>query len=303
MTSHLRTYLNLFTLAGLPEDSTGPRDLGDPRALFETLVAAGYEGVQGYEIEIAGVPAADPKLCGELGLGCATAGLVHRPGTIDRDAQRWADSGFEAATIHVGNGLEDDDTAHALLDEVVAASDRHSFPLYIETHRATLTQDTWRTVQLTKAHPEIRFNGDFSHWYTGLEMTYGDFDAKLRFLAPVFERTRFLHGRIGRGRRRPGHAPERRPLRGLLDGRLRGLPGDRRRRRAHRVRPRAAARADQLRPHDQHRGHPIDPEGDVVAETMGEVVRNTTSQLTPADLNALIAYLRTLPPVPNEKKS
>jgi mono/diheme cytochrome c family protein len=46
----------------------------------------------------------------------------------------------------------------------------------------------------------------------------------------------------------------------------------------------------------------IDPEGDVVAETMGEVVRNTTSQLTPADLNALIAYLRTLPPIPDEKK-
>jgi mono/diheme cytochrome c family protein len=46
----------------------------------------------------------------------------------------------------------------------------------------------------------------------------------------------------------------------------------------------------------------IEPEGDIVAETMGEVVRNTTSQLTPADLKALIAYLRTLPPVPNEKK-
>jgi mono/diheme cytochrome c family protein len=46
----------------------------------------------------------------------------------------------------------------------------------------------------------------------------------------------------------------------------------------------------------------IDPEGDVVAEAMGEVVRNTTSQLTPADLDALIAYLRTLPPIPDEKK-
>jgi len=45
----------------------------------------------------------------------------------------------------------------------------------------------------------------------------------------------------------------------------------------------------------------IDPEGDFVAEAMGEVVRNTTSQLTPADLKALIAYLRTLAPVPGEK--
>jgi mono/diheme cytochrome c family protein len=40
------------------------------------------------------------------------------------------------------------------------------------------------------------------------------------------------------------------------------------------------------------------PDGDLVGETMGEVVRNTTSQLTPADLAALIAYLRSLPPLP-----
>jgi len=43
-------------------------------------------------------------------------------------------------------------------------------------------------------------------------------------------------------------------------------------------------------------------EGDVPAETMGEVITNTTSQLTPSDLDALIAYLRTLPPLPSEKK-
>ena len=197
MSERLRTYLNLFTLAALPEHSVGPRELREPRQLFETLARAGYQGVQGYEIEIAGLPAADPALCAQLGLGCATAGVVHRPGTIDADTQRWADRGYEAATLHVGRGNEDDDLAHTLLDEVVAAADRHSFPLYVETHRATLTQDTWRTVQLAEAHPDLRFNGDFSHWYTGLEMTYGDFDERLAFLAPVFERTRFLHGRIG----------------------------------------------------------------------------------------------------------
>src|SRR6266550_659672 len=37
------------------------------------------------------------------------------------------------------------------------------------------------------------------------------------------------------------------------------------------------------------------PDGDVAAEAMAEVVRNTTSQLTPQDLDALIAYLRSLP--------
>jgi mono/diheme cytochrome c family protein len=46
----------------------------------------------------------------------------------------------------------------------------------------------------------------------------------------------------------------------------------------------------------------LTPEGDVAAEAMAEVVRNTTSQLTPQDLAALIAYLRTLPPLPDERK-
>src|SRR5262245_11063964 len=44
-------------------------------------------------------------------------------------------------------------------------------------------------------------------------------------------------------------------------------------------------------------------DGDVLAESMGEVVTNTLSKLTPADLDALIAYLRTIPPLPTEKKS
>lgn len=46
----------------------------------------------------------------------------------------------------------------------------------------------------------------------------------------------------------------------------------------------------------------IDPEGDVAAETMGEVIRNTTGQLTPEDLAALIAYLRSRPPLADEAK-
>ena len=44
------------------------------------------------------------------------------------------------------------------------------------------------------------------------------------------------------------------------------------------------------------------PDGDVPAEAMGEVIRNTTSQLTPEDLAAVIAYLRSLPPLPAEPR-
>jgi hypothetical protein len=37
------------------------------------------------------------------------------------------------------------------------------------------------------------------------------------------------------------------------------------------------------------------PDGDVVGETMGILIRNSTSKLLSLDLGAMIAYLRTLP--------
>ena len=42
------------------------------------------------------------------------------------------------------------------------------------------------------------------------------------------------------------------------------------------------------------------PDGDAASGAMDEVIRNTTSQLAPGDLAALIAYLRSLPPLPEE---
>lgn len=44
----------------------------------------------------------------------------------------------------------------------------------------------------------------------------------------------------------------------------------------------------------------LKPDGDVPAETMGEVIRNTTAELTPGDLAAMIAYLRSLPAMADE---
>ena len=44
----------------------------------------------------------------------------------------------------------------------------------------------------------------------------------------------------------------------------------------------------------------LTPDGDVVGETMGEVIRNTTAELTPPDLASTIAYLRSLPAIADE---
>ena len=142
-------------------------------------------------------PGGEPESVPGTGLIPITFGIHETPGGLLEQARRWADNGFACCTLMLGTGLEDDDGAARLVDEVLHASVTADIPLYVETHRATLSQDAWRTVRLVDRYPELRFNGDFSHWYTGLDLSFGDFETKLDLLEPVFDRVRYLHRRIG----------------------------------------------------------------------------------------------------------
>ena len=185
----LRCYLNLLALRGMPEF---PPEKG-ARERFETIAQAGYAGVQFIEP----MEPADRAICEELGLGRASGGRVNLPEEVAPLASRLAAEGQECGTLHVGWGIENDDEVFRLIEAILNASVRHKIPLYVETHRATVFQDMWRTVKFVEAFPDLRFNGDFSHWYTGQEMVYGGFDKKMAFIQPVLERVRFIHGRIG----------------------------------------------------------------------------------------------------------
>ena len=181
----LRLYMNMGTLAQLPDWSKAPR--GTEKEVCQALREAGFEGLQG----------GNPALCKELGMGYAGGGRVDKAGDAARLVEEGIKAGAVCTTLHVGNGFEDDAQAGSLIEDILRESERSRHPLYIETHRATITQDIWRTLQFVKRYPEVRFNGDFSHWYTGLEMVYGDLPKKLELMEPIFERTRFIHGRIG----------------------------------------------------------------------------------------------------------
>lgn len=180
----LRCYYNWFSKEGLPIPESGW-----PAAIRE----AGYDGVQFVEpLDLDAL-----AQCRECGLGVCGSGRVNRPEDAFRLAEAARHHNLEALTLHVGWGLEGDHEAATLIEAVLAASAEHKMPLYVETHRATIFQDIWRTVQFIHRFPELKFNGDFSHWYTGLEMVYGDFEKKLEFIRPVLDRVCFIHGRIG----------------------------------------------------------------------------------------------------------
>lgn len=181
-------FLNLDNLVDLRADSIWPALEGLAR--FERLAVDGFEGAQFTTDEAVPRGIALPY-CGQ--------DRINTQMEADAIVKKHATRGDLCVTLHVGWGIEDDDEVFHLVEEILEASERHRLPLFIETHRATITQDIWRTVQITKRFPEVRFNGDFSHYYCGQELVYsegGDWTKKLRFMEPIFARVGFMHGRI-----------------------------------------------------------------------------------------------------------
>lgn len=181
----LKVFLNLANLEDLRADTAWKGGHGAARDV--QLARDGFEGVQliDNQLHVKGSPL---PFCG--------LDRINFPAEANAVAAHHAERGDLCLTVHVGWGTEDDAEVDGLVDAVLTASEKHQLPIFIETHRATITQDMWRTVRITKKFPQVRFNCDFSHYYCGQEMVYGEWDDKLRFLAPIFERTGFIHGRI-----------------------------------------------------------------------------------------------------------
>jgi hypothetical protein len=182
--SRLRCYMDWLALDGMGPFADGP---------IAAIKSAGYDGIQFIDpLDLTAL--AEARACN---LGICGSGRVNVPTDADAIAKGASDAGLECMTLHVGWGLEDDDEGARLIEAVLEASIIHNIPLYVETHRATLFQDMQRTIKFIERFPELEFNGDFSHWYTGSEMVYGGFERKLGFIQPALDRVRFLHGRIG----------------------------------------------------------------------------------------------------------
>jgi hypothetical protein len=181
--------LNTWTICNLPAFSVFPKVM-DATDTVAFIRAAGYEGLQ--------MEADDPLVEAGLaaGMHMSATGRVITADDAAALCRAHQDAGFALTTLHVGTGFETQADGMRLMEAVLDASDRHDYPLYVETHRATLTQDPRRTLDLIEAFPELLINADFSHWYAGCEMPYGDFDAKLNALQPVFDATRYMHGRM-----------------------------------------------------------------------------------------------------------
>lgn len=187
MTVRLSRQLSAVTAWALPEWSAGPTGSDD---VFEAAAAAGYEGIQVFFPQQA-AEATAAGLADVSGISPARSAAE-----VDAVLGMWAGGEGRSVTLHLGTGFESPAQASSLVEATLKASVERDVPVLIETHRATLFQDPARTLSLIEEFPELRFTVDLSHWYTGVELVYGDLDAKLEAMQPVFDRCRMIHGRI-----------------------------------------------------------------------------------------------------------
>ncbi len=104
-----------------------------------------------------------------------------------------------AFNLHLGHAFHTVDEAVALMEEAEAMTKRYGLPLLLETHRGRITQDLFRTYELSRRLPDVMFTLDASHYLVGGEIWGGSEKMFRKHLAPVLSHTGMIHGRISDG--------------------------------------------------------------------------------------------------------
>jgi hypothetical protein len=104
----------------------GSKDLGPA---CQRLKALGYVGVQH----------PDPAPALAAGLKATGSSAIAEADKAAAIVAGFKQRGFEALSVTVGTGLEKADEAARLLQAMLDAAAVHDFPVYVETHRSTIT--------------------------------------------------------------------------------------------------------------------------------------------------------------------
>ena len=86
-----------------------------------------------------------------------------------------------------------------ILEDMFELVNDAGLPLFIETHRGTVTQDLRRTVKVIDRFKKVRFTGDFSHYALAGELTGVWSEEVWEHFRPIAARCGNWHGRISRG--------------------------------------------------------------------------------------------------------
>jgi hypothetical protein len=104
-------------------------------------------------------------------------------------------------SVRVSGSLKASPEIAEILEDMFDLVNDAGLPLFIETHRGTVTQDLRRTVKVIDRFKKIRFTGDFSHYVVAGEMNFPWCEEAWDHFRPIAARCGHWHGRISLGQR------------------------------------------------------------------------------------------------------
>jgi len=128
-------------------------------------------------------------------------GFPTRPGEPAKSlAQRAQDLGVSFLNAQVHDAFVDDAEAIAGLEGLYADCDATGMPLFVETHRGTITQDLARTVAYGRQFARVQFTLDASHYVLAGEVREPDLAPRFsEALGEIIRRSSSIHARVSNG--------------------------------------------------------------------------------------------------------
>jgi hypothetical protein len=105
---------------------------------------------------------------------------------------------FLNAQVH--DAFVSDVRAIAMLETLYEECDAIGIPLFIETHRGTVTQDLRRTIAYGRRVPRMRYTLDASHYVVAGEVTQPGLAPRfVEALSEIIQRSSSIHARVSNG--------------------------------------------------------------------------------------------------------
>lgn len=191
----LEVFQAMWAMQGLP-DSSRPWD--DPEVV-ERIREAGFSGALHW--------VADEHTDFEMVEHLRRAGLLVGVGfpayegqSISSMAERAQALGVSFLNAQVHDAFASDAGATARLEALYAECDAIGMPLFIETHRGTVTQDLRRTIEYGRRVPRMRYTLDASHYVVAGEVTEPGLAPRfVEALSEIIRRSSSVHARVSNG--------------------------------------------------------------------------------------------------------
>ncbi|MBB6729915.1 TIM barrel protein [Cohnella sp. CBP 2801] len=167
-------------------------------ARFRRIAEAGFDGINGF------VPAPEEagrwrRLLDEYSLTFSVNAYPRTAADMAEFLRAAKEFGrVEYVNAQVMTPFVTGAAAERLLRDIAELSREAGIPVYVETHRGTITQDLLRTIDYAERIEELRLTIDYSHYVVAGELhTIGDeAEALLQRLLP---RTSSIHARVSNG--------------------------------------------------------------------------------------------------------